>query len=91
VIPSSPKKSLKKSTQKKPIAPIKSVPSTIPSVIPALSFNLTLILATILFIAKELEATTLKPPIIAPELSIIVPYTIPTTTYSERTIKRHSG
>jgi hypothetical protein len=34
--------------------------------------------------AKELKATILKPP-------IIVPYTILTTNYSGRIIKRHSG
>jgi hypothetical protein len=87
VIPGSLKKSPKKSTQKKPTAPAKSVPGAIP----ALSFDLTSTLATISSVAKELEATTLKPPIITPELSTVVPRTVPTTTHSGRTVKRYSG
>ena len=91
MIPGSLKKSPKKSTQKKPTASAKSVPGAIPGAIPALSFDLTSILATVLSMAKELEATTPKPPIIALELSIVVPCTVPTTTHSGRTVKRHSG
>jgi hypothetical protein len=77
----------KKSTQKKPIASIKPVPC----VILALSLDLTSTLATISTIAKELEVTTLKSPVIASKSSIAVPYTVPTTTRSGRVIKRRGG
>jgi hypothetical protein len=77
----------KKSTQKKSIASIKPVPY----IIPALSLNLTSTLATVLTMAKELEVTTPKSPIIALKSSIVVPYTVPTTTHSGRVIKRRGG
>jgi hypothetical protein len=52
--------------------------------IPSLSFDLTSTLATILTVAKELEATIPKP-------SIAMPCAMLTTIYSGRIIKRHSG
>jgi hypothetical protein len=85
VIPGSPqKKSPKKSTQKKPTASTKSIPYTIP----ALSLDLTSTLTTVSTIAKELEATAPKSPMIPSKSSTTVPRTIPTTTRSGRIIKR---
>jgi hypothetical protein len=77
----------KKSTQKKPTASAKPVPC----VIPALSLDLTSTLATISTVAKELEVTTPKSPVIAPKSSTAVPHTVPTTTRSGRVIKRRGG
>ena len=57
----------------------------------ALSLNLTLILATVSTIAKELETTALKSPIKALNSSVIVPLAALVTTYSKRIIKRYSG
>ena len=88
-IPSSPQRSPQKSPVK--TRSTQRIVALVPSIIPSFSIDLTLTLAAVSTMARDLEETALKSSVKASNLAAIVPSTASITTHSGRIVKRHGS